>query len=67
MISYDPLWNTLKQKHVTTYKLINNYNFSRGTLDKLKHNRNVTVETIGKLCEILDCKVEDIMEYRKDI
>ena len=67
MISYEPLWKTLKGKNVTTYKLIKDYNLSRGILDKLKHNRNVNVDTIGKLCEMLDCRVEDVMEYLKDV
>jgi len=67
MISYEPLWKTLKRKNVTTYKLIKDYNLSRGILDKLKHDRNVNVDTIGKLCEMLDCRVEDVMEYRKDV
>ena len=67
MISYEPLWKTLKRKNVTTYKLIKDYNLSRGILDKLKHNRNVNVDTIGKLCEMLDCRVEDVMEYLKDV
>ena len=67
MISYEPLWKTLKRKNVTTYKLIKDYNLSRGILDKLKHNRNVNVDTIGRLCEMLDCNVEDVMEYRKDV
>lgn len=65
MISYEPLWKTLKGKKITTYQLIKDYNMSRGMLDKLKHDRNVNVETISRLCEMLDCRVEDIMEYRK--
>lgn len=66
MMSFEPLWNTMKQKNVTTYKLIKDYNMSRGMLDKLKHNRNVTLETVERLCEILDCRVEDVIVYRKD-
>lgn len=66
MMSFEPLWNTMKQKNVTTYKLIKDYNMSRGMLDKLKHNRNETLETVERLCEILDCRVEDVIVYRKD-
>lgn len=67
MMSFEPLWDTMKQKNVTTYKLIRDYNMSRGMLDKLKHNRNVTLETVEHLCKILDCRVEDIVVYRKDL
>lgn len=35
-------------------------------IDKLKHNRNVTLETVDNLCEILDCKVEDIILHVKN-
>lgn len=67
MMSFEPLWETMKKKNITTYKLIKDYNMSRGTLDKLKHNRNVTLETVEHLCEILDCQIEDIVVYRKDL
>lgn len=67
MMSFEPLWNTMKEKNITTYKLIKDYDMSRGMLDKLKHNRNVTLETVEHLCEILDCRVEDVVVYRKDL
>lgn len=66
MMSFDPLWETLKKKDITTYRLIKEYNFSRGMLDKLKHNRNVTLETVNWLCTTLDCRVEDVVVYRKE-
>lgn len=66
MMSFDPLWETLKKKDITTYRLIKEYNLSRGMLDKLKHNRNVTLETVNWLCTILDCRVEDVVVYRKE-
>lgn len=66
MMTFEPLWKTMEDRGLTTYKLINEYNFSRGTLDKLKHDRNVTLETINTLCKILDCNVEDVIEYKKD-
>ena len=39
MMSFEPLWRTLKQKNVSTYKLINEYGLSKGLIDNLKHNR----------------------------
>ena len=67
MMSFHPLWETMKKKNITTYKLIKHYEFSRGMLDKLKHNRNVNMETVGRLCEILDCRVQDVVEYKKEL
>ncbi len=66
MISYEPLYETMKQKGVSTYKLINTYNLSRSLLDRLKHNKPITTVTLNDLCNILDCKVEDILVYQKD-
>ncbi len=64
-MTFDPLWKTMKKKDITTYTLITKYNISKGTIDNLKHNRSVTLKTIHDLCEILDCKVQDIVQYKK--
>lgn len=66
MMLFEPLWKTMQIKNVSIYALINKYNVSRGTIDNLKHNRNVTIATIERLCEILDCRVEDIVVYEKN-
>lgn len=66
MISYEPLYNTMKEKGFTTYKLINEYGISRSLIDRLKHNRPITTVTLNDLCTILDCRVEDVMVYTKD-
>ena len=63
MITYAPLWETMKRKGVTTYTLIKNYSFSKGTLDSLKHNRNISTATLNDLCTILSCRVEDVLQY----
>ena len=62
MISFEPLWKTLKSKNITTYKLIKDFNISRGTLDNLKHDRNINLSTIEMLCEILECPIEDVVK-----
>ena len=63
MISYEPFYKTLKDKNISTYKLINQYGISRSLLDRLKHNKPITTVTIDDLCKILSCNVEDIIEY----
>ena len=57
MIDYSPLWKTMKAKNVSTYSLIRDYGFSKGTLDSLKQNRNVTLNTIETLCKILQVAI----------
>ena len=49
IIVYDPLWETMKRKGISTYALIKNYSFSRGTLDSLKQNRNISTATLNDL------------------
>lgn len=66
MMSFSPLWETMKRKNVSCYALIYKYNISRSMIDKLKHDRNVTLSTVERLCEILDCQVEDVVVYLKE-
>lgn len=66
MISYDPLWATMKKKNFSTYKLIKEYGFSKGTLDSLKQNRNVSTATLNDICNILSCRIEDVVLFIPD-
>lgn len=66
MISYMPFFLTLKEKNITTYKLIKDYHISSSLIDRLKHNKPISTVTINDLCTILDCKVEDIIVFTKD-
>lgn len=66
MISYEPLYKTLKEKNISTYKLINQFNVSRSLLDRLKHNKPISTVTLNDLCRILNCKVEDVLIYKED-
>ena len=66
VIVYEPLWQTMRMRGITTYALIKNYSFSRGTLDSLKQNRNISTATLNDLCRILSCNVEDILKYTPD-
>ena len=63
LISYEPLWKTMKEKSISTYRLITEYGFSKGTLDSLKQGRNISTTTLNELCRILRCRVEDMLQY----
>lgn len=65
MIVYNRLWNTMTEKGVTQYKLVVN-GISHSTLARLKNNQPVNTDTINKLCSILDCNVEDVMEFKEE-
>jgi putative transcriptional regulator len=66
MITFDRLWETLKKREISQYKLIKEYKISTGQLDRLRKNGNVNTYTLNQLCKILDCKLEDIAEYIED-
>ncbi|MBE6941787.1 MAG: helix-turn-helix transcriptional regulator [Ruminococcaceae bacterium] len=66
MISYEPFYKTLKEKGISTYKLINEHGISRSLLDRLKHNRPISTVTLNDLCSILHCKVENILVFTED-
>ncbi|MDR2025751.1 MAG: helix-turn-helix transcriptional regulator [Hungatella sp.] len=67
MIVYDRLWETMKKKSISQYHLIKYCKVSAGQIGRLKKNNFVSTQTIDMLCRILDCNVEEIMEYRTDI
>ena len=66
MISYQPFYKTLKENNISTYKLIQKHGVSRSLLDRLKHNKPISTVTLTDLCNILHCRVQDIMEYIPD-
>ena len=63
MISYDKLWNTMKEKGISQYTLIKQHHISPAQITRLKRNESVSTHTIDIFCKILKCRVEDIMEY----
>jgi DNA-binding Xre family transcriptional regulator len=65
-ITYDRLWETMRRKGITQYRLIKDYQFSTGQLDRLRKNENLSTHTLDELCRILDCRLEEIAEYQKD-
>ena len=67
MIVYGKLWETMKEKGITQYALIKRHNISPAQITRLKRNESVSTHTIDIFCDILDCKVEDIMEHKKSI
>ena len=66
MISYDPFYKTLKERGLSTYKLIHDHGISRSLLDRLKHDRPISTVTLNDLCNILHCKVEDVLVFIED-
>lgn len=65
MVSYEPLWQTMKAQGVRTYVLIEKYKIQSKTIYNLKHNKNITTATLEMLCEILSCTPNDVLTFKK--
>lgn len=66
MIKYDPLWRTLKEKGISQYQLIKDYAIDKAQLQRLRQNLVVKTLILNRLCQILNCRIEEIMEYVPD-
>ena len=66
MISYAPLWETMKRKNATTYTLQVKGEISSSTVRRLKAHESVSTNTLDALCRILDCELDDIIAYLPD-
>lgn len=66
MISYEPLWKTMKERGVTTYTLIYKKGFSAYTITSLRRNKSITMNTLEKLCSVLNCTPNDVIEFREE-
>ena len=65
MISYRPLFQTMKDKKITSYRL-QKEGFSRATYYSIRQGNSVSTNTINQLCKLLHCGVSDISEYIDD-
>lgn len=67
MITYEPLFATLRRMGISQYKLLNEYGFSHGTLSALKQNKSVTIATLNSLMEMLKITdINDVLSYVPD-
>ncbi len=64
-VIYAPFWETVKKKGESTYTLINKYNISSSTIDRMRKGNGISTAKIDDLCRILHCKVEDIIEFKE--
>lgn len=64
MVSYEPLWQTMEEKGITTYTLIEKYKVQSKTIYNLKHNKNITTVTLETLCNLLSCTPNDVLTFK---
>ena len=66
IIKYDKLWETMKKKEITKYVLHTKHNVSKAQLYRLQHNQFVSTNTIDRICNILECTIDEVMEHYPD-
>jgi len=66
MIRFAKLWKLLDERNISQYDLVTKYHVSASRLYQLRHNNNVRTVTIDKICKVLNCKPEDILEWEMD-
>ena len=66
MIVFDKLWIYLKNRGISTYRLRESSGIDGKTIRRLKANDNMETKTLSRICEALDCRLEDIAEFVKD-
>ena len=63
MIRFDRLWETMRKKGISTYELRERGGIDSKTIRRLRANDNMETKTLNKLCDALNCRLEDIAEY----
>ncbi|MGN8888543.1 helix-turn-helix domain-containing protein [uncultured Blautia sp.] len=66
MISYNPFWETIHQKDISTYQLIYEYGILPDTIQRLRSGKTITTKTLNTLCSVIGCQVSDILEFVPD-
>ena len=66
MMTFAPLWRTMRARGVSQYALIKKYGVSPGQLTRLKRDESVSTHTIEMFCRVLNCNVRDMTEYIRD-
>lgn len=66
MIDYSPLWDTMQKRGISQYRLLNDKIIDNKTLNGLKHNQNITLLTLERICKYLECTPNDIVRFSDD-
>lgn len=61
MISYQPFWDMMTEKGISTYALENEYNLNRSEISRLQNDHNFNINFIDYLCTVFDCQIQDIV------
>ena len=66
MISFDPLWNSLKERGMSIHSLHTKYKISTSMINRMRHNGNLTLQNVNKICSLLDLNIDEVIKYVPD-
>lgn len=65
-VSYKKLWHMLLDRNMKKKELAEKAGITQYAMKKLNKNESVGTDTIGRICVVLGCTADDIMEFRQD-
>lgn len=66
MISYEPFWQTIRRKNISTYQLIYEHGILPDTIQRLRSGKTITTQTLNTLCSVIGCQISDILVFVPD-
>lgn len=65
-VSYNRLWKLMIDKKMKNSELQRKARISRNIITRLNKDEFISLETIAKICDVLECGVDDVLEFVKD-
>jgi DNA-binding Xre family transcriptional regulator len=53
----------MREKNITTYTLIHKFGMNAQTIHALKHNQGISIYTLERLCTILNCTPNEVVQF----
>lgn len=66
MITFAPLWDTLRSRRETIYDLEYRYGLNPAEISRLKHDHNFTLRSVDRYCKLLGCELSEVIAYQRD-
>ena len=63
VVNYDKLWKILEERQMLKTELVKAAKISTNAMAKLGKNEDVRLGVLVNICNTLDCKIDDILEY----
>ena len=66
MVDYSPLWDTMRDRNITQYKILQDKVLDNHTLDRLRKGQNITLITLERICGYLNCTPKDVICFKNE-